>query len=196
MALACPSCGTELPVATDVCAACGFAQQQLSNEPVPADVSLAAAPASATPAFATDSDLKGIAGWLIVHAIGLGIAPFVSLVAVYTDLRILNAASYQAGLQARPSLAVLILFEASTNFIMLLGLIALNVLFHRTRRSFPRWIITFLVAAFVVTLCDHLWTMHFLASTTWMAVFQRLVAALIWIPYFLQSRRVEQTFVN
>lgn len=196
MALACPSCGTELPVTAEVCAACGFTQQQLASETAAADVSLATGPVLITPTVTADSDLKGIGGWLVVHAIGLGIAPFVSLVAVYTDLRILNAASYQAGLQARPSLAVLILFEASTNFIMLLGLIGLNVLFYRTRRSFPRWIITFLVGAFVVTLCDHLWTMHFLPSTTWMAVFQRLVAALIWVPYFLQSRRVEQTFVN
>ena len=147
MALACPSCGTELQVASDVCAACGYAQQQLLSESIDADVSPAAGRALSTPTFATDSDLKGIGGWLIVHAIGLGIAPFVSLVAVYTDLRILNAASYQAGLNARPSLAVLILFEASTNFIMLLGLIALNVLFYRTRRSFPRWIITAIAAA-------------------------------------------------
>jgi FtsH-binding integral membrane protein len=196
MATACPSCGIQLPESTDVCAACGYARQPLPSEAVPADVSLATAPVLGTPAFATDSDLKGIGGWLIVHAVGLGIAPLVSLVAVFTDLRILNAASYQAGLHARPGLAILILFEASTNVIMFLGLIGLNILFYRTRRSFRRWIIAFLIAAFVVTLCDHLWTMHFLPSTTWTAVAQRLVAALIWVPYFLQSRRVKQTFVN
>lgn len=196
MALACPSCGTELLDITGVCVSCGYAQQKFSSESVPAEVTLAPAPVLNSPTFATDANLKGIGGWLILHAIGLAIAPFVSLAAVYADLRILNAASYQAGLHARPSLAVLILFEASTNIIMLLGLVGLNVLFYRTRRSFPRWIIAFLVGAFVVTICDHLWTMHFLPTTTWTAVVQRFVAAVIWIPYFLQSRRVAQTFVN
>jgi hypothetical protein len=110
-------------------------------------------------------------------------------------LKILNGAAYQAGLHAKPELALLILFEASTNVIMCLALIGLNILFYRTRRSFPRWIITFFAAAFIVTACDHLWAVHFL-PTSWTPVLQRFVAAAIWIPYFVKSRRVQQTFVN
>ena len=148
------------------------------------------------PAFATDSDIKGIGGWLILHAIGLAIAPVVSALAIFADMRILGGSTHQATFHARPGLAVLILFEASTNAVMLLALIGLNVLFYQTRRSFPRWMIVFLVGAFVVTLCDHLGARHFRPTTTWTAVFQRFVAAAIWIPYFLLSHRVEQTFVD
>ena len=56
--------------------------------------------------------------------------------------------------------------------------------------------IAYLVAAFFIALCDHIWTMHYHPSTAWTSVFQRLVGALIWVPYFINSRRVEQTFVE
>lgn len=177
-----------------LCAHCGTAKE---NEEAPAlsDAAPAADPGLTPPGSTTQTDLKGIGGWLILQAIGLAIAPLMSLQGVFTDLRILNGAAYQPGLHAKPELALLILFEASTNVIMFLALIGLNVLFYRTRRAFPRWIITFLVGAFLVTLCDHLWAVQFL-PTNWTAVLQRLVAAAIWIPYFLQSRRVQQTFVH
>lgn len=195
MAMLCPSCGLELNDSAAVCAQCGAAFAATSLAPAMLGAVAADEPGMGRPAFTTDIGLKGIGGWLIVHAIGLAIAPFVCLAGVVSDLRILNGAAYQAGLQAKPTVALLVLFEASTNVIMFLALIALNVLFYRKRRSFPRWIITFFVAAFAVTLCDHVWAAHFL-PTTWAAVLQRFVAAAIWIPYFLQSRRVEQTFVN
>lgn len=195
MAILCTSCGSELVDDASVCTRCGIVTAEVADPGPVAQIAVAGADSAPVPTFATDTDLKGIGGWLILHAIGLAIAPFVSLAGVYSDLKILNGAAYQAGLHAKPDLALLIFFEASTNVIMTLALIALNVLFYRTRKSFPRWMVTFFVGALVVTLCDHLWAMHFL-PTSWTAVGQRLVAAVIWIPYFLQSRRVEQTFVN
>ena len=193
MAILCPSCGSELIDDAAVCANCASSGPVSST--LIANTDAGSESAVNAPTFATDTDLKGIGGWLILQAIGLAIAPFVSLAGVITDLKILNGPAYQAGLHAKPDLALLILFEASTNVIMMLALIGLNVLFYRTRRSFPRWMITFFVGAFIVTLGDHLWAVHFL-PTSWAAVGQRFVAAAIWIPYFLQSRRVEQTFVN
>ncbi len=38
--------------------------------------------------------------------------------------------------------------------------------------------------------------MHFGSSGEWTLVLQTLVAACLWIPYMLNSIRVEQTFVN
>ena len=158
------------------------------------------APASAgipiAPAFVIDTDLKGIGGWLIPTVIGLALGPLFEMRGVYRDLHILYGATFQAGLAARPGIAVLILFEAITNAVMLLALIGLNVLFYKTKRSFPRWMTTYLVAAFVIAVSDHVWVMVFHPSTAWTGVFQRLIAVLIWVPYFLNSRRVEQTFVD
>jgi hypothetical protein len=141
--------------------------------------------------FATDSDLKGIGGWLILTVVALAVGPFISLHGVYTDFKVLHAASYQESLAARPELAALILFEGLTNLILLITQIGLNILLYKTRRSFPRWMIAYLIAGIFFTLCDHLWAMHFNHSTQWTAVLQRAVAALVWIPYFLRSRRVE-----
>ena len=203
MATQCASCGTEVLDGAAVCTACSGAVSppELQIPPVAetaAGLQSAAPNAAAVsvPAFTTDTDLVGIGGWLIPHVLGLAIAPLFCMTAIFQDFRVLADPRLQAGLAARPGIATLLLFEGSTNVIMLMALIGLNVLFYRTRRSFPRLMITFLIGAFILTLVDHLWTMRFHSSITWTGVFQRLVAALIWVPYFLRSRRVEQTFVN
>ena len=204
MATFCNQCGVEIADETGgACANCGVAknQSEASGQPPPTplmpvpDAVLSASTLS-VPKFATDSDLKGIGGWLILTVVALAVGPFISLHGVYTDFKVLHAVSYQESLAARPELAALILFEGLTNLILLITQIGLNILLYKTRRSFPRWMIAYLIAGIFFTLCDHLWTMHFNHSTQWTAVLQRVVAALVWIPYFLRSRRVELTFVD
>jgi hypothetical protein len=205
MTMRCSQCGSEISESTAVCGVCnGAGQDAESSNPTalgtPAVIVPSETPDSTNvpfvPMFATGSDVKGIGGWLIPTIIGLTLGPFFELRGIYRDLHVLDGAQFQAGLAARPGIAVLILFEAMTNAIFFMALIGLNILLYRTRRAFPGWMITYLVAALLITLCDHIWTMHFHPSTPWTAVFQRLAAAVVWVPYFLQSRRVEQTFVN
>jgi hypothetical protein len=153
-------------------------------------------PSLSSPLFATETDLRGIGGWLIFTVIGLAVAPLLTAHGAYVDLRILYGNQYQAGLTARPALAGIVLFEAATNTILLATQIVLNVLFYRTRKIFPAWMIAFLAANFFVTLIDHLWVMRFSPGTSWSMVERTFVSALIWIPYFVRSRRVKLTFVN
>lgn len=148
-------------------------------------------PVDDRPAYIGNDELTGIGGWLILTAIQLIVGPAIVIFAIYVDLRFLVD-----GLAVSRGLGVLIMAEAITNSIMLLALIGLNVLFYQKRRQFPRWMITYLVAAFVVSLGDHIGAMMFAPSSSWMGVFRGLIATLIWVPYFLQSQRVEQTFVN
>jgi len=206
MAILCSECGAESAKDAVTCLSCGAAIQaelQGSIETLPP---LAAATATAgtgpiastiaPPMFATDTDLEGIGGWLIPTVIALALGPLIALRGIYTDLHVLYGSVFQTHLASRPGIALLILFEAATNAIFLIALIGLNVLFYRTRRSFPGWMIAYLIVALCVTLLDHLFTLHFYPAVKWTAVFQRLVGALIWVPYFLQSQRVKQTFVN
>ncbi len=205
MANPCTQCGSEISESAIVCAVCdGTAQHAESWDPTAFESivatwrseTTAASSISFAPTLATDSNLKGIGGWLILQVIALALAPLFDLAAIYSNLNFLHGATYQPLIAARPGLAFLILFQAATNATFLMALIGLNVLFYKTRRSFPRGMITYLVAAFVIAFCNHLWTMHFYSSVTWNAVFQRLVTAAIWVPYFMNSRRVEQTFVD
>jgi len=201
----CTQCGSEVAEGTAFCGECDGARQKAEFS----DAAAFASPNAIVPsektasthipfgnAFATGSNLKGIGGWLIPTIIGLAFGPFFQLRGIYRDLHILYGAPFQANLAARPGLAVLILFEAITNAVMLMALIGLNVLFYRTRRAFPSSMIAYLVAALIITLCDHILTMRFHPAAPWTAVLQRFLAAVIWVPYFLNSRRVEQTFVN
>lgn len=205
MANPCTQCGSEISESAIICAICdGTAQNAESWGPTVFESMVAtwrsettASPSiSFAPTLATDSDLKGIGGWLILQVIALALAPLFDLAGIYSNLNFLYGVTYQPLLAARPGLAFLILFQAATNATFLIALIGLNVLFYKTRRSFPRTMITYLVAAFVIALCNHLWTMHFYSSVAWIGVLQRFVAASIWVPYFLQSRRVGQTFVD
>jgi hypothetical protein len=206
MATICSQCGAEPAENSSFCPGCGAsASTSLENSkragvPVLAPATQAppepAISTIAPPLFAAETDLKGINGWLIPTVIALAIGPLSLLRAIYTDLHVLSGSGFQAWLAARPGLAVLILFEAMTNAILLFALIGLNVLFYRTRRSFPGWMITYLLAALCLSVIDHLVTLHYHPEARWIAVLQRLVAAAIWVPYYLQSRRVKQTFVD
>ena len=197
MTKVCARCGKVSPDESAVCAACGHAPN--TSEPVhefrepdqqpPEPSSLAQI--DDKPAYIGNDELTGIGGWLILTAIQLTVGPIVLAFGICVDLRFLVY-----GLGMSRGLGVLILTEAITNTIMLLALIGLNVLFYRKQRQFPRWMITYLVAGFVISLCDHIGAMLFAPSSEWLSVFRALIIMLLWVPYFLQSQRVEQTFVN
>lgn len=192
MARVCAQCGTSCPDDRVLCVSCGSGQ---NGEIHPSDAQLPeAVPAiqiEDRPAYIGNDELTGIGGWLILVAINLAVNPILLIAAIAVDLRLLGF-----GVAAKPGLAVLILAEAITNSIMLIAVAGLNILFYRRTRQFPRWMITYLIAGFVVALCDHIGAMMFAPSTSWLGVFRSLIGALIWVPYFIQSQRVEQTFVK
>jgi len=150
----------------------------------------------AAPMFATGTDLEGIRGWLILVAVGLGIGPLVSLSGAIRDLLLLYGAKYQSTLAARPGVAGLVLYEAVTNSIFFVALVALNFLFYKKRKSFPALMITFLGSQLALVLIDHLAARALQPSTGLAGVLRSLVGAVIWIPYYLRSERVKATFVN
>jgi Protein of unknown function (DUF2569) len=146
--------------------------------------------------FATRADLEGIGGWLIFIAIGLAISPFSCLHGILRDLGILYGTKYQSILAARRGFAGLILYEAVTNTIFFLATVFLNFLLYRKKNLFPVLMIVYMTGHFLSTLIDHLAARGLNSSTSPAAVARGLVAAMIWIPYFLRSERVKSTFVN
>jgi Protein of unknown function (DUF2569) len=207
MASQCNNCASPLQPDAVVCVHCGSAV----NHADPVDVEAApravptaippvtepsAPPVNRTPMFVTGSDLAGIGGWLVLIMIGLAVSPFFRLHGMIVDSQLLFSSRYQARMSTRPGLEAIIFFELITNSFFLAYVILLNVLFYRKRRSFPIFMIFCLAAQFVTQLIDHLWAMHFGPAGQLTAVLQTLIAAAVWIPYMLNSIRVEQTFVN
>ena len=187
----CRMCGVEIAGDAGLCAQCNAAS---GIEPPKSKV-IDAPVIDAPQMFAIRSDLNGIGGWLILVAVGLAIAPFNSLHGMYRDLRLLFGGS-GAVLGSYHGLAALILFEAITNTIFFSSLIGLNVLFYRKSRLFPGWMITFLCCQLLVVLADHLAAMRFSPSTGATPLLRSFIGVAVWIPYYLRSVRVKETFVN
>jgi hypothetical protein len=201
----CQHCGSQLEEGAVVCVHCG---QATSAPAPPADSETVPVAALAEPqehtggtlfASARDSadrDLHGIGGWLIFPAIGLAISPFLSLHGVYSDSNVLFGAEFQNALTERPGLVPLLVFELATNMIFFCGSIALNVLLYKRKKAFPASMITFLAGQMVLLFIDHLWAAQFHTVGDPTGLVRSVVGCLIWIPYFLRSRRVEITFVD
>lgn len=194
MAISCKQCSTQLDDCAAACTHCGAAlpvplpPQIETTDPSPQ--------AFGVPSFSTGSDLEGIGGWLILVALGLAAGPFLLVRGIYTDLHFLYGGQFQSGLARYPGLVALILFEAVSNSIFLLGLIALNFLFYRKKRTFPGWMITYLAFNCSIILIDHLGALRYSPHTASTALVRSIVGVLIWIPYYLRSERVKVTFVH
>ena len=194
MAITCAQCASELIEGSSVCTHCGATVVSLAvpsievpdSTPLPSEV----------PMFSTGSDLEGIGGWLIPTAIGLGVAPFILLKGIYSDLVVLYGDRFQVGLSQKPGLAALILFESVSNSIFLLAMVSLNVLFYRKKRAFPGWMIAYLAINSTLILLDNLFALRYSPHAQMTGVIRTVVGSLIWIPYYLRSERVRVTFVN
>lgn len=207
MANQCRACTKELPDATTQCVFCGAAVETYAPPPVsevPATLRPMPTPAEVQavlarvdePAYKIDNSLTGIGGWLILVAIQLATGPFICLYGVIVDLRVLYGARYETHLSTHHVIAALILFEAATSTIAMLALIGLNYLFYSKKRLFPKLMITYICVRAFLMLIDHAAVFEINGHTKVQPVLRYLVYAVIWIPYFINSIRVEQTFTE
>jgi hypothetical protein len=194
MTLTCASCSSALDEGYLVCPRCGIAAPEY---PPKADEPAAAA----VPSFLPFEDLDGIGGWLILPAIGLVVSPFVILHALFTaNIPILFGDKYQPFLNSHPAFTGLLIFEVITNIVLIAALAGLNYLFFTKRKSLPTYMILYFATQLLVVLADGI-TAHALfpngkLETAYTAIARSFVACLIWIPYFLVSRRVKATFTR
>jgi hypothetical protein len=189
MTTLCSNCATEVPEGFPSCAVCGTA----IGAAVPTQL--------AAPLFSTTEDLEGLSGWLVLVAIGLVVSPFVMLYTIVTvNLPFLTDNRYQPYLTSHPAFAALAVFETITNIIFIASVLALAFLFFTKRKAFPTFMILYLATQCCVILFDTV-TVHVLIpsanlSASYASVARSLIGALVWIPYFVISRRVKATFVR
>lgn len=209
----CGQCASELEDGVAACVECGAAVNRPQLPPEVSGHDTVSAPADAeskdarqtprtfsSPLLEFRRDLEGLSGWLVLVGIGLVISPLMILSNTVThNLPVLTNPRLHAYLETHPALEGLIIFEIATNLIFIAVLVALNILFFRKKRSFPTYMIFYLCLHLIVDVGDavaaHAVMPSVAVSAPLQAITRSFLAALIWVPYFLVSRRVKVTFV-
>ena len=155
-----------------------------------------------------DEKYDQIGGWLIICAIGLTLYPLQAVVSLFSE--ILPAVSSENWLRLttpgsvsyHPLWAPLLIMELIGNGCFLILSTGLVVFFFKRRKFVPKLAIIFLTANFIFVSIDGYFTQVVLATTdpTNMGpvinFVRTLVASIIWIAYFLFSKRVKRTFIR
>lgn len=155
-----------------------------------------------------DVRAKPIGGWLVIVAIGLVLTPLVLIITLVMEEGFYDAYTWATlwnteGIQGKPNV-ILIAMELVINLVRIVFSTVLIVLFFERRSSVPRLMVilyastlAFIVidAIFAYAVNGDLYTSVDDVETV-KDIFTTLVAAAIWIPYFLISDRVKNTFVN
>lgn len=167
--------------------------------------------ASVTPAPAADSITpnngpSGLGGWLILVMIGMILTPIrlgtfiaTTLVPLYRNgtWEILTSPGSES---YHPLWAPLLIFEFVVNLVFILACMALLGLFFTKSRRFPRMFIIFIAANLIFLVVDYVLGGQIPAVAAEgpvgaVEIVRTLIAALIWVPYMLVSKRVKNTFV-
>lgn len=152
--------------------------------------------------------LEGIGGWLILVGLGVVFSPirivkqvipsYVEMISngSWAALTTPGSASYS------PAWLPILLLESTINCALIVAWVVIAIQFFTKKARFPKLYISILCFTIVFQLFDA-WVITLVRPS--LEVFDRetvrelgrsVVAALIWIPYMLRSKRVKATFVN
>jgi len=149
-----------------------------------------------------------IGGWLILFAIGLVIYPVRAAFSIATHILPAFSPATWAILTSpgaegyHPLWKPLLIIELGVNSLLAACAVWLLVWFFRRRRMAPMLAIAFLAFNFAYVGLDAVFARNLpgmeqtVAIATLMDVVRTGVACLIWMPYFVVSRRVKRTFVR
>lgn len=155
-----------------------------------------------------EKKLEGIGGWLILAAIGLCVSPIKIGVGLVRDV----LPAFSGGVWEKlttpgspaydPLWAPLLIMEMVGNIIFILFPLAILFFFFTKKRSAPLLMIIFLLSNLAFVVADYVVAMRIpvVASmpdeSTPVEIIRVAIACAIWVPYFLKSKRVRNTFVK
>ena len=155
-----------------------------------------------------NTELQGIGGWLILPVIGIVFTPVRLGYIIYTTfIPIFLNNTWEIlttpGTAAYHNLwAPLLIFEITGNICLIILPIILLILIFKRHHKVPGLFIIFYGAGLAFLIVDLYLSslIPFVAaqnnSESWKEVMRSLIVAAIWIPYFLNSKRVRNTFIN
>ena len=151
----------------------------------------------------------GINGWLLLPALGLIGTPFVIAFGFYKDLlpvltsNVWNAVTGPNSAAYNALWGPFIIYAVLVNIALFILTLWLSWIFFTKSRRAPKLFIIWLAALAGAQLLDHLFTSQIpaLADRPFdpadvTDLVRSIVSAAIWIPYFLRSERVKNTFIE
>ena len=155
-----------------------------------------------------NNEPKGIRGWLILPALGLIFTPIQMGVQFSKDLMpALTAATWNALTKPEspayhPLWGPLISFEVVTNVVLFVFTLWLMWLFFTKSKRVPTLFIAWLLSLAAVQTIDYVLVAQIPAAAAQPSdsegmkdLARSIIAAAIWIPYFIRSKRVKNTFI-
>ncbi len=146
---------------------------------------------------------SGIGGWLVLPTIGVTLTPIILLASLfsndYLDLETWALLFNPSSSFYSPTHAMFILWEFSFNLLFVVYSILVAILLYSRRSSLPRMVIILYVANFLFLLADYILAMTMdleVTNDVNTQLIKSLVAVIIWVPYFILSERVKQTFTK
>ena len=149
-----------------------------------------------------------IGGWLILCAIGVILYPVQTLVFLFTELIPALSPENWSALTSPASpyyhsfLAPLVIAELVGNICFFIFSICLVVFFFQQRKFAPKLIILFLAGNLIFVGFDYCVTTFIIIRSSSIDMdatinfVRTMVAGMVWIPYFIFSKRVGKTFVK
>jgi hypothetical protein len=150
----------------------------------------------------------GIGGWLILVTIGLVLTSLRLASVLATDFAPLFSDEIWTPLTSpdspayNPYFKAIIFYEITGNVIVMLAPVLLLTLLFIQKRSFPKLMIGFLIFSATFGLLDTMLAFKVYEPDTaskfemYGEVARTILSAAIWIPYFLISKRVKNTFTE
>lgn len=141
----------------------------------------------------THNRYSKIGGWLILIAIGLVLSPIFILLFINSEILPVFSAVPLSELSSE--FRTYLFFDLAVNLIFFIYIIVVMVLFFKRRRMVPKLMILLYLINLVLIIVDG-FVFRTLNETQWIfGIINGIATSLIWIPYFLVSRRVKATFV-
>ena len=135
----------------------------------------------------------GIAGWLIIPVIGLVLAPIKSLVMFIIGIKMIQ--NFTPELLGDLRLWISGLIDVT----LIISTIVIAVLFFKKLRIAIKAVISLMAATIVATVIQAFLNMSMFGEVDldlFKPILHTFVFSSIWIPYFLKSKRVKNTFVK
>jgi len=133
-----------------------------------------------------------IGGWLILVAIGLVLSPVSILLFISSD--ILPAFSAVPLSEVSNEFRFYLYLDLALNLSLFVYIIFVIVLFFKRRTVTPKLVISLYILNLLFILADRLVFKSINESQWTFGIISGVASSLIWIPYFLISKRVKATF--
>ncbi|PZD93060.1 hypothetical protein DNH61_25090 [Paenibacillus sambharensis] len=151
----------------------------------------------------------GFGGWLILPQIGFVISVvslflfFVKELPDVLDSSIWGVLGSKDSSLYDPLFAPMVITEVVWNLVLVIGTLVTIVLFYRRKRIVPKLMITLYLASLVGMIVSYVFVQQIPVLKEAMAdgsqireIGRYVVTCVIWVPYFLLSQRVENTFIK